>query len=292
MATRPRGTSCARAICRGCGAGRMAACRSGRASISTPKTSCRTRSSDPCASSMPFRQNTSARSAHMSAKRFATGFGTRCDARTRRPAPTALPDDEPAGDPSPLEVAVGRQTLGHYEAALAAVARVRPRADCRPRRARPGLRARSRSCLAGRRPVPPGSRSAAPCSVLPRRWALSDQPDDAWLIALGTDVSDGSTVDWDLVAGRAPNDEARTLVDNLKRLEAVIQGHRSAGSDAGRRSRRTPAPRQLGTGSTSSSSSPSAPARLARSIAPGTRKSIGRLRSSCCRLVARPAAHH
>ena len=36
----------------------------------------------------------------------------------RRPTPTALPDDEPAGDPSPLEVAVGRQTLGHYETAL------------------------------------------------------------------------------------------------------------------------------------------------------------------------------
>jgi RNA polymerase sigma-70 factor, ECF subfamily len=36
----------------------------------------------------------------------------------RRPASTAIPDDEPASDPSPLEVAVGRQTLGQYEAAL------------------------------------------------------------------------------------------------------------------------------------------------------------------------------
>jgi len=36
----------------------------------------------------------------------------------RRPPSIALPDDEPATDPSPLEVAVGRQTLGHYEAAL------------------------------------------------------------------------------------------------------------------------------------------------------------------------------
>jgi RNA polymerase sigma-70 factor (ECF subfamily) len=36
----------------------------------------------------------------------------------RRPASTAIPEDEQASDPSPLEVAVGRQTLGRYEAAL------------------------------------------------------------------------------------------------------------------------------------------------------------------------------
>lgn len=37
---------------------------------------------------------------------------------SRRPAGVALPDDEPANDPSPLELAVGRQTLERYEAAL------------------------------------------------------------------------------------------------------------------------------------------------------------------------------
>jgi RNA polymerase sigma-70 factor (ECF subfamily) len=36
----------------------------------------------------------------------------------RRPASGALSDDEPASDPSPLELAVGRQTLAQYEAAL------------------------------------------------------------------------------------------------------------------------------------------------------------------------------
>jgi RNA polymerase sigma-70 factor, ECF subfamily len=36
----------------------------------------------------------------------------------RRPACAAIPDDEPASDPSPLELAVGRQTLGNYESAL------------------------------------------------------------------------------------------------------------------------------------------------------------------------------
>ena len=61
---------------------------------------------------------------------------------------------------------------------------------------------------------------------------MSDQPDDAWLIALGTDVSDGKTVDWDLADRRAIDDEARTLVGNLKRLEKVILAHRTAGGDA------------------------------------------------------------
>ena len=55
--------------------------------------------------------------------------------------------------------------------------------------------------------------SAAPCSDLPRRWAMSDQPDDAWLIALGRDVSDGGTVDWDLADRRADDDDADALVD-------------------------------------------------------------------------------
>src|SRR4029453_19403319 len=36
----------------------------------------------------------------------------------RRPASGALSDDEPASDPSPLELAVGRQTLDQYEAGL------------------------------------------------------------------------------------------------------------------------------------------------------------------------------
>ena len=37
---------------------------------------------------------------------------------SRRPASGALSDDEPASDPSPLELAVGRQTMDQYEAAL------------------------------------------------------------------------------------------------------------------------------------------------------------------------------
>jgi serine/threonine protein kinase len=57
---------------------------------------------------------------------------------------------------------------------------------------------------------------------------LSDQPDDAWLIALGNDVSDGKTVDWDVADRRAIDAESRLLLDNLKRLEAVIHAHRSS----------------------------------------------------------------
>ena len=60
---------------------------------------------------------------------------------------------------------------------------------------------------------------------------MSGQRDDAWLIALGTDVSDGKTVDWDLVDRRPLDDDARALVENLKRLEAVVQAHRVSVSD-------------------------------------------------------------
>ena len=60
---------------------------------------------------------------------------------------------------------------------------------------------------------------------------MSGQRDDAWLIALGTDVSDGKTVDWDLVDRRPLDDDARALVENLKRLEAVVQAHRVSASD-------------------------------------------------------------
>ena len=59
---------------------------------------------------------------------------------------------------------------------------------------------------------------------------MSDRPDDAWLVALGTDVSDGKSVDWDLADRRATDEEARTLVSNLKRLEKVILAHRTADS--------------------------------------------------------------
>lgn len=57
---------------------------------------------------------------------------------------------------------------------------------------------------------------------------MSGPPDDAWLIALGTDVSDGKSVDWDQVDRRASDEQARLLVSNLKRLEGVIQAHRAA----------------------------------------------------------------
>ena len=60
---------------------------------------------------------------------------------------------------------------------------------------------------------------------------MSDLPDDAWLIALGTEVSDGKTVDWDLADRRATDAQAKTLISNLKRLESVVQAHRSTGQE-------------------------------------------------------------
>jgi serine/threonine protein kinase len=71
---------------------------------------------------------------------------------------------------------------------------------------------------------------------------LSDQPEDAWLIALGNDVSDGKTVDWELADRRAADPEAKALLGNLKRLEAVIQAHRSSGGSGGAASRPVASP--------------------------------------------------
>ena len=62
---------------------------------------------------------------------------------------------------------------------------------------------------------------------------MNDQPDDAWLIALGNDVSDGKTVDWEVADRRTTDPEARALLDNLKRLESVIKAHRTGGSGSG-----------------------------------------------------------
>jgi Tol biopolymer transport system component len=60
---------------------------------------------------------------------------------------------------------------------------------------------------------------------------LSDPPDDAWLIALGTDVSDGKTVDWTLADRLATDAQAKALISNLKRLESVVHAHRSTGDE-------------------------------------------------------------
>ena len=80
------------------------------------------------------------------------------------------------------------------------------------------------------------------------------------------------------------DDDARALVENLKRLEAVVQAHRVSTSDvtADDVSGRPGCDHDRDTGNTSCSSSPSARVRSAPSIAPGTRRSIAKSRSSSC----------
>ena len=46
--------------------------------------------------------------------------------------------------------------------------------------------------------------------------------EDAWLIALGAEVSDGRRVDWDAAERRASDSDARRVVTELRRLADVL----------------------------------------------------------------------
>ncbi|HET7217514.1 MAG TPA: protein kinase [Vicinamibacterales bacterium] len=56
---------------------------------------------------------------------------------------------------------------------------------------------------------------------------MSGTPDDAWLIALGAAVSDGSPVDWEQAERLATDPEKREIVRNMRRLASVVSAHRS-----------------------------------------------------------------
>ncbi len=51
--------------------------------------------------------------------------------------------------------------------------------------------------------------------------------DDAWLIALANEVSDGRPVDWDAVIPADASDTSRRVVAELRRVAAVVHAHRS-----------------------------------------------------------------
>jgi serine/threonine protein kinase len=65
---------------------------------------------------------------------------------------------------------------------------------------------------------------------------VSDSQDSAWLIALGTDISEGRPVDWEEANRLATDRETRKLVESLRQLSAVVDAQRSqpwpAGPDA------------------------------------------------------------
>jgi serine/threonine protein kinase len=56
---------------------------------------------------------------------------------------------------------------------------------------------------------------------------LSVTPEDAWLIALGSAVSDGSAIDWDKAEREAGDPETQRIVREMRRVADVVAAHRS-----------------------------------------------------------------
>jgi Tol biopolymer transport system component len=59
---------------------------------------------------------------------------------------------------------------------------------------------------------------------------MSGNPEDAWLIALGAAVSDGTQVDWDDVEKRQTTPEQQRLVQELRQLATIVNAQRTAGA--------------------------------------------------------------
>jgi Tol biopolymer transport system component len=60
---------------------------------------------------------------------------------------------------------------------------------------------------------------------------LTGTPEDALLIALGSAVSDGSTIDWDQAERNAVDPEKQNIVRGMRRLADVVAAHRSSGAN-------------------------------------------------------------
>jgi len=56
---------------------------------------------------------------------------------------------------------------------------------------------------------------------------LSDTPEDAWLIALGSAVSDGAAVDWRELEQHATTDHARRVLHEMRGIAQIVDAHRS-----------------------------------------------------------------
>ncbi len=56
---------------------------------------------------------------------------------------------------------------------------------------------------------------------------MTDAPEDAWLIALGSAVSDGAAVDWKDVEQRATSDHARRVLQEMRGIARIVDAHRS-----------------------------------------------------------------
>ena len=72
---------------------------------------------------------------------------------------------------------------------------------------------------------------------------LNDSPEDAWLIALGSAVSDGAAVDWQELEQRATTEHARRVLQQMRGIARIVDAHRSdALKDPDESSVPTPAP--------------------------------------------------
>jgi eukaryotic-like serine/threonine-protein kinase len=56
---------------------------------------------------------------------------------------------------------------------------------------------------------------------------VSDTPEDAWLIALGSAVSDGADVDWEKAERQASDESKKDILRQLRGLATIVQAHRS-----------------------------------------------------------------
>lgn len=61
---------------------------------------------------------------------------------------------------------------------------------------------------------------------------MTENPEEAWLIALANDVCDGRRIDWDTVVPATATEASRNIVAELRRLATVVDAHRTSGGDA------------------------------------------------------------
>jgi serine/threonine protein kinase len=64
---------------------------------------------------------------------------------------------------------------------------------------------------------------------LARSCALSDMPEDPWLIALGSAVSDGADIDWDKAERETSDESKKQILRQLRGLATIVHAHRSDG---------------------------------------------------------------
>ena len=60
---------------------------------------------------------------------------------------------------------------------------------------------------------------------------MTENPEEAWLIALANDVCDGRRIEWDAVVPATATAASRKIVAELRRLASVVDAHRTSGGD-------------------------------------------------------------